>query len=199
MHKLILTAVIFFILGGFVVSSFNTIKSQKIPNSEQPNQQVKTTPSPVPCATDDRYIETRSQPDSEIARVVFNNQAALQLIKDKCMWVFGAVKGDLLGSGEENIVFWGSGVGCGSCHLQTVYVLSGNKVILEKWMGDPKVEITKDNNGKDVLSIVEPLRKEDEGWCCPSWGVKTLYRWSKDPLGFYAFDSSPYRYESNDF
>lgn len=197
MRKLILTAVMFFILGVVVMYFYNRIGVINIGQTVKEKLQTQISPSPIPCEINNQYIEMRAQSDSEIAKIVFNDQTAIKLIKDNCMWVFGAVKGDLLGLGEENIVFWGSGVGCASCHLQTIYVLSGNKVILEKWMGDPKVEIVKDDRGKDVLSIVEPLRREDEGWGFPSWGVKTLYRWSNNSNNFYDFDSSPYKYDGN--
>lgn len=114
------------------------------------------------------------------------------MAKERCLWVFGAVKGNLLGQGEENIVLWVSGAGCATCHTQGVYVLSKETVVFEKWLGDPIVTIEKDKDGKDILAIVEPLRREDEGLCCPSTGVKTLYQWSNALNIFVPFDSRPY-------
>lgn len=190
--KEVLTAIIFFLIG--VVAMYFYSQTTNLTSVQNKALTNPPNPSSLPCKIDNGTLEASIQTESEIAKRVFNNRPALKLIKDRCMWVFGAVKGDLLSSGEENIVFWGSEAGCGSCHGQIVYVLSGNRVILEKGVSDPKVEIIKDDKGKDVLSIIEPLRREDEGLMYPSWGVRTLYRWSKGSTSFYAFDSRPFKY-----
>ncbi len=188
--KLVLTAILFFAFGILAAHYVSAPKVSSLKNTEQIAEKHTTT---VPCDYD--YSDSAAQSEAEVAKIVFNNQSAIKLVKDKCLWVFRAVKGDLLGLGEENIVLWGSGAGCGSCHVKGVYVLSKDKVIFEKWVGDPIVTIEKDKNGKDVLAIVEPLRREDEGLCCPSVGVKTLYRWWTYSNTFVPHDSRPYEYK----
>lgn len=189
--KLILTGAVFFILGILAV---NLINNTKTPTQDKLGLKTQPTPTPKFCG-DERYQETAPQSEKEISKIVFGDKSAVELAKDECMWVFGAVKGKLTGTDEENIVMRGASVGCGSCHSQVVYVLSKGKVVFEKWFGDPKVEIDKDKDGKDVLAITAPVRVDIEPLCCPSMGITTLYRWSKKTNTFFSIESRPYKYE----
>jgi hypothetical protein len=188
----IVVGIIGFLIGVGLTISVNHFY---LGNDKQANSSVQNTSSssPEPCGIDNRYQETAGPSDEELSRTLLGNEIAIKYVKDNCMWVFGAVKAKLTGSETEDLVFWGAKAVCGSCHGQTVYVVSGDKIIHQQGADDPKVEIAKNETGKNQLVIIEPLRSLMESLSNPSWGIKTTYDYFEGK--FMAIDRVPYEYK----
>lgn len=127
---------------------------------------------------------------SEAAKKLNNNHAALNIIKQNCLWLFGSLSADLEQKGTDNLIFWASGAGCVSCHAQQLYVLSGNKIVAQKDLDDPIISMAKTDTGENALVISEPLRQHNQSLSSPSWRLVTSYLLGKDNQ-FYAFDQRP--------
>lgn len=176
--RIIISAIIFFILGFLFNSLFMKNQSVKSVGLDKKTIQLNSpSPTPLPCGRDDRYIETKGASDEEILKEVFNNQEITKFVKDNCLWVFGSFKANLINKNEELIGIWGSGIGCLSCHPQTLYIFSNGQKVLEQIYDDPKIAVVKREGKLDALEIITPVRSNNEGLCCPTWGLKAIYEW----------------------
>jgi hypothetical protein len=171
--------------SGFIVS--NVIKSKE--NTSQIilnplTQAVKGTSTSMQCTEDLRLGDATKKLD--------NNQEAINILKKNCMWLFGSLNGDLEGTGKNDLVFWGSGAGCGSCHGQSIYVVSGNKVIFNQIEDDPQISIKKLETGRQGLVISRPLFQHGDTYGSHTWGLTTTYVWFENI--FVQEDERPYKY-----
>lgn len=71
---------------------------------------------------------------------------------------------DINENGEEEFIVQAIGKECGSCHFRPLFIIEGGEVIF-KYDGDDAI-IT--NIANNELSLKEPIRLDDEPYCCPS-------------------------------
>ncbi len=145
------------------VTSFLGIKSGKHTINQKTSINNK-------CKFDLKLSETKSK--------LGNDQIALNIIQNKCLWLMGSLSADLQQIRVKNLVFWASGAGCVSCHAQTMFILAGDKIIFQKDLDDPQVSTPK-INGQYGLKIKVPIRQQDEPLCCPTHWQETIYLWDK--------------------
>lgn len=154
---------------------------QKIANE---NNQYDTLPSPpwrdIYAATSTKDAFLAAECDSsyhehlwEAKIKVDNNETALEILKQNCLQILNVVETDFDGDREKEIAMITSGAGCVSCHGQEVRIIKGDKVIFYKEGENFTVLPTKDFIG---FLLKYPLRKDGEGYCCPSEGVVESYK-----------------------
>jgi hypothetical protein len=183
-HFLILLILISF-SSGFIVS--NIIKSKEITTlaTQKPLMHtVKGANTTNQCTEDLRLADA--------AKKLGNNQAAINIIKQNCIWLFGSLSGDLEGTGKNDIVFWGSDARVFSIHGQTIYVISGDQVIFKQTVDDPQVSIKKLETGEQGLVITRPLFQHGDTYASHTWGLTTTYVWFQN--GFVRYDESPIKF-----
>jgi len=71
---------------------------------------------------------------------------------------------DLLGDGSTETVLVAISQDCGSCHAKYLSVYAGSEILLNLQLDDPDVSLIPGVG----LQITEPVRLENEGFCCPS-------------------------------
>lgn len=174
-------SILSFSLGSIFTNSLAN-KSNISQNSVQ--QKVKGSNTKIQCTEDLRLIDA--------AKKLNNNQVAVNLLKNNCMWLFGALEGELEGNGTKDLVFWGSGAGCVSCHGQTIYVVSGKKVIFKQEETDPEISVKKLETSAQGLVITRPLYQRGDTYADHTWGLTTTYVWFDN--GFVVDDERPYKY-----
>lgn len=123
-----------------------------------------------------------------------NSQKGLELLQENCLWLFDAQTHDFTGDGEEELAMITAGAGCASCHWNRIYIIKGDQVIFEKNTQDVFFWPAEDYPG---FIIKYPLRRQGEGYCCPSEGIVESYTVSElddSYQTFYKFDerSEPY-------
>lgn len=156
-----------------------------IPNSV--SVQTKNTQTNFSCNEDLRLIETSAK--------LNGNKTAIETIIKNCQWLMGVFSADVENNGSNDSIFWAAGAGCVSCHAQTMYVLSGSKIVFQKELDDPVIG-TEIINGKNALVITEPIRKQNESLSNPSLGIKTRYLWNDLKGIFYIYDTQQINYNN---
>ncbi|GEM_PF-6278264 len=134
----------------------------------------------------------------EASEKVNGNQKALSILKEKCLWLMRVENEDFDGDGKKELLIGASGAGCGSCHLQDIYIIKDNEVIFYKLADDPGIRLADEYIG---LEIREPTRKDNEAMCCPSEGIIQSYRLQKGGQGlntFYKFDERVESYSKSE-
>lgn len=177
--------VIIFILIIFCVISaiifYNNEQKQLVLNEKIVSaEEIK--PTEIPCPRDNNFVEASDISDEELMIAVYEDKRIFKFIRDNCQWVFDSMKANLIDQDKENIVIVAAGVGCASCHTQTLFIFSEGNMIFEKFFDDPIVKVIKGNKEPDKLEIVEPLRSADESLSWPTWSIKTVYKWFNNDL-----------------
>ena len=80
---------------------------------------------------------------------------------------------DLTGDSQPELIFTTVGEGCASCHAQNIYIFQGGKEMIKLELDDP-IFYPLPSRG---FLIVEPIRKEREGMCCPTSFQNAVYLW----------------------
>ena len=80
---------------------------------------------------------------------------------------------DLTGDGQSELIFTTVGEGCGSCHAKNLYIFQREKELIKLELDDPIFHPL--SEGRFV--VLEPIRKTDEGMCCPTTYKNILYVW----------------------
>lgn len=185
-------AIVLFIVLPFVGFYFG-IKYQEIkPNIAASTERVKL--PQISCAKDNRYLETTDVSDGKLLQQVNGDKKIFKFVRDNCLWIIGSLKANLTDINKENFVFWGSYVGCGSCHTQTLYLFLNSNLITKKELDEPKISIIKSESKLDKLQIVEPLRSMDEPYSSPTWGIKTIYEWQSFSNSLFPISKVPEKY-----
>lgn len=125
---------------------------------------------------------------TEASKRLNDNKIALDIIKSNCLLAEHSFTADLQNIGKKDFVFWGIGAGCVSCHAKFFYVISDNNIIFQKELDDPTIE-TDIINGKNMLVIAEPIRKQNENYSSPSTELKSWYLWETSLNTFKLFKS----------
>lgn len=102
-----------------------------------------------------------------------NNQKALSILKENCLWLLEAKIEDYDGDNQNEIAMVTSGAGCGSCHGNILYIIKDDRVIFQKEAEDIGIQPAKDLPG---FTIKHPIRKDNEPLCCPSEGIVEFYK-----------------------
>lgn len=121
----------------------------KMKLTEQPNNALKENVNNYP----------------EVYDAVFKRDA--QVVKGK------SLSEDLTRDGQPELIFTTFGEGCGSCHAQNIYIFQGEKELLKLELDDPIFYPLSEGR----FMVLEPIRKVDEGMCCPTTYKNTLYVW----------------------
>jgi len=79
---------------------------------------------------------------------------------------------NLTGKGKQAILV-SIGEGCGSCHYKEIHIFNDKKEIFN-FYGDDAVIDPIVGLG---FSITQPVRKEDEPYCCPSEFESAIFLW----------------------
>lgn len=164
--KRIAFPMLFLIIGALVL--FTTTTPAMFGISATPKQKE---PQKIDCEGDLQLARA--------AKELHGNKAALAILKANCLILFGNFVDDLENNGTHNLVFWGSGVDCGSCHIQILYILdSEGKIIFEKEVDDPQIKTEILHNKQRFLLVTEPVRKNNETLSNPSEFTKIGYKWN---------------------
>jgi len=131
----------------------------------------------------------------EASKKLEENQKALGIMRDNCLWLFHSVVHDFTGDGEKEVAMITAPAGCASCHYQQIYIIKNEEVIFEKDTEDVWFWPAENYPG---FIIKYPLRKQGEGLCCPTEGIVESYTVSNinsDYKTFYKFDEHYEPYE----
>src|SRR5437764_6011160 len=96
----------------------------------------------------------------------YEEQVAAQSLR-----LIGWGAADLLGDGSTETVLVAISQDCGSCHAKYLSVYAGSEILLNLQLDDPDVSLIPGVG----LQITEPVRLENEGFCCPSQFQTRLY------------------------
>lgn len=141
-------------------------------NTSFPTKSEQKTTSVVKCDGDLQL----SRAEKELQ----GNQSALEIIKNNCLILVSSFKADLQNNGTQDLVFWGVGAGCGSCHAKEFYILSPEgKVLYNDELDDPQIEVKAISQKKNILVIKQPIRKDNESYSSPSEFETKNYSWNK--------------------
>ena len=113
---------------------------------------------------------------NDLDKAVKNNKKAIEIIKDECLWVQMVDKFDVTGDGKQELILNSGGAGCGSCHYRTVHILEGENVIFRIEGDDFSIE--KPSLSVTGFKLLKPLRRIDEGLCCPTEYVAETYEYN---------------------
>lgn len=183
-YFLLLVIIISFFSGFYLSNIIKNTNDIPLISQKPPTRTVKGANTAIQCSEDLRLDVASKQ--------LGNNKEAIDVIKQKCLWLFGSLTGDLEDTGKKDLVFWGSSAGCGSCHGQTIYVVSGNKVIFKQEEEDPQISIKKLATGEQGLVITSPLFQHGDTYASHTWGLTTTYVYFMG--GFVHYDQSPFKY-----
>ena len=81
---------------------------------------------------------------------------------------------DITGDGKEEVVYINIAEGCASCHDHYLHIFEGKKEIFSMELDDPAFLPVE---GKGFM-VYEPIRKEDEPYCCPTSYKKRFFEWN---------------------
>ncbi len=82
---------------------------------------------------------------------------------------------DVTGDGKPEHLYITIGKGCASCHQNWIYVLSEGKRLFEMTGDDAKIFALPNGTG---FIIKQPVRKKNEGMCCPTEFTTDTYLWN---------------------
>lgn len=119
--------------------------------------------------------------------ILQNNDFALKILEDKCLWMMGDTTrlDDFDGNGKKDeIAMITSGAGCGSCHGQEIRIIKNNEIIFYKTGIDFSIESAKEFVG----FILGQQGDADENGvivaCCSSNGITEGYEFNKSTVTF---------------
>ena len=95
-----------------------------------------------------------------------------EIFKKNGEWFADPKMIDLTGDGKNEVVYTNVGEGCGSCHVKYFHIFQDEKEVFYSEFDDPDFHWT--NKGFDVY---EPIRLQEEPYCCPSSYSRTVYKW----------------------
>ena len=176
----IILIVLLVVCEGFFIYLAYFVVTQSPKNAQQQNTKIEASDQfsdEVRCADQNLRLD-------EASEKVNGNPKALSILKEKCLWLMRAENEDFDGDGKKELLIYASGAGCGSCHLQDIYIIKDNEVIFYKLADDPGVRLAEKYIG---FEIREPTRKDNEAMCCPSEGIIQSYRLRNGGQGLNTF------------
>ena len=169
----------FLIMGAVILAFFsrvmnaeNTFEQARVVISE-----TKETNEPenkdMPCGSWDwsNWIDL-----DEALISLDNNEYALSILKNDCKFIQYILKKDFDWDGKKEIAIVAADLGCASCHGNYIYIVKEDKTIFYKATENVFMRPTTRFAG---FELKEPIRKDGEGYCCPSEGTVTAYQFDK--------------------
>ncbi len=90
------------------------------------------------------------------------------------------VRADVTGDGVPDDIYLLSGAGCGSCHAQSIYIYSHDRLVYQQQVDDAEVVVARNGTGMEIRTDTPGSPGLDS--CCPS--SRTYAEWAWTPYGF---------------
>ncbi len=162
-------AYILFVCLIVTIASVFVVKqrfSKETKTADEPVLSVQNIESKFECPVDGLRIK-------ELPDYARDNETVKKILTDNCFW--GTTKlVNIDQDGVDEILLETVGYGCASCHAQDMYIIDGDKVTFSYSGEDLEFKLT--DGG---FSIIEPIRKSNEAYCCPSEKIKKEFRYSE--------------------
>jgi len=176
-------------LSAFVLGRFTSNNSSQNSSSIKPQSSENIIPlssptnlmslaAPGNCTEDDyQYIDFSK-------KELTSKQNVIDFLKNNCLVPISTLLTDVNADFKEDLIISVSGIGCASCHPQDLYVFINDKPIFITHGED---FILDENDDNSSFITIRPLRWKGEALCCPTEGIRTIWKYPGNPEDIYFF------------
>lgn len=118
---------------------------------------------------------------------VKNNETAMKLLQNDCLFSMQNGYFDVTGDGNEEILLITEGFDCITCRATRLIIISEDEVLVDKSVSNAVIRKIKSNN--TAFEIKEPIYFNSTGYCCPTKGIVKVYEYRGDK--YVDFDNTP--------
>jgi len=127
-----------------ISNTLSEITTYGLPTRLTPTVTQQENDAIISCSDEELHV-------GNLPLVIRKNRTIMSLLRKECLWLHNYDFFDLDNNGTDEIFLETSGMGCGSCHVRFLYILSGDNIIFDKYSYDGVFRYTDTPNRFEIV------------------------------------------------